>query len=129
MQFVTLRAQGQSFSRISIQLNVSRQTLIAWNRQFQSKLRTPRALELKALQECLEPEEEMIRCSASLRAVEQEITSRAFEKFTMPQLHRLAVLLRERLTELSPVKERSNSRSSSVKFSPDSSRLVKAGQT
>src|SRR6185295_18677348 len=103
-EFIKLRAGGWSYSRISTQLKVSRQTLLSWNRQFQSKLRSPRAIELEALQASLLPEEEMIRCSMSLRAVEQELASRAFRQFTTPQLHRFAALLRDRLNELNPVK-------------------------
>ena len=108
-EFIKLRAGGWSYSRISTQLKVSRQTLLSWNRQFQSKRRSPRAIELEALQASLLPEEEMIRSSMSLRAVEQELASRAFRQFTTPQLHRLAALLRDRLNDLNPVKEQSNS--------------------
>jgi transposase-like protein len=127
-EFVKLRAGGWSYSRISTQLKVSRQTLLSWNRQFQSKLRSPRTIELEALQASLVPEEEMIRSSMNLRAVEQELASRAFRQFTTPQLHRFAALLSERLSELNPVKEQSNSgqvRSNSAPFCIGKSRLVK----
>src|SRR5438034_2479281 len=107
-QFIKLRAQGWSYSRISAQLRVSKPTLVAWNRECQSQLQSPRALELKALQESLLPEEEMIRCSVNLRAIEQEIVSRAFRQISTDQLHRLAALLRDRLGELHPVKERTS---------------------
>ncbi len=108
--FVKLRAQGWSFSRISAQLRVSKPTLIAWNRQCQSRLQSPRAVELKALQESLLPEEEFLRSTLFLRAIEQELAARALRDIPTAQLHRYAALLRDRLNELHPVKERSNDR-------------------
>ena len=50
----------------------------------------------------------MIRCSIQLRAIEQEIVSRAFRQISTDQLHRFASLLRDRLGELQPVKERTS---------------------
>ena len=117
-EFVKLRAQGWSFARISSQLRVSKPTLLAWNRQHLSQHHSPRAQELKALQEILVPEEELLRCIPQIRVVEQELASRTLQKVPTDQLHRLAALLRDRLTELSPVKERTSPRSNSVKPCP-----------
>src|SRR2546422_1007441 len=104
-EFVKLRAQGWSFARISSQLRVSKPTLLAWNRQHLSQHHSPRAQELKALQESLVPEEELFRCITHLRAVEQELASRTFQQVPTDQLHRFAALLHERITEISAVKE------------------------
>jgi intein-encoded DNA endonuclease-like protein len=105
-KFIKLRAQGLSYSRISSQLRVSKPTLIAWNHECQAQFQSPRVLELKALQESLLPEDELIRCSFNLRAIEHELASRAFREIPTDQLHRLAALLRDRIAELQPVKKR-----------------------
>src|SRR5580765_5271648 len=99
-QFIKLRAQGLSYARIASRLHVSKPTLIAWNRECRSRLSSPRALELKVLQESLLPEDELIRCSLNLRAIEQELVSRAFREISTDQLHHMANLFRERLGEL-----------------------------
>jgi transposase len=125
-QFIKLRAEGLSFTCIASRLRVSKPTLLAWNRECRSRLHSPRALELKVLQESLLPEDEMIRCSFNLRAIEQELASRAFREISTKQLRHMATLLHERLSELAAGKETDKFRSSSVKFSPDSYRLVKA---
>jgi hypothetical protein len=125
-QFIKLRAEGLSFTRIASRLRVSKPTLIAWNRECRSRFQSPRALELKVLQESLMPEDELIRCSFNLRAVEQELASRAFREISTNQLHHMATLLRERLSELHAGKETDKFRSSPVKFSRNSYRLVKA---
>jgi len=116
-QFIKLRAQGWSFARISAQLRVSKPTLLAWNRELQSQLRSPRALELQALQEALLPQEEEIRCLAFLRVIEQELASRNLRHMSTDELCRFACLLRDRISELEAVKERSNQRSNAVKVS------------
>src|SRR5256885_9368139 len=100
IHFIKLRAQGLSYSRIATQLRVSKPTLIAWNRECQSRLQSPRALELKLLQDSLLPQDELIRCTFNLRAVEQELASRAFREIPTGQLKHMAALLRDRLTEL-----------------------------
>ena len=123
-EFVKLRAQGWSFARISSQLRVSKPTLLAWNRQHLSQVRSPRALELKVLQEIPVPEEELLRCHTHLRAIEQELASRTLQKVPTDQLHRLASLLRDHITELSPVKEWTTQRSNSVNPSPGQSNLI-----
>jgi transposase-like protein len=127
-QFIKLRAQGLSYARIASRLRVSKPTLIAWNRECQSRFQSPRALELKVLQESLLPEDEMIRCSLNLRAIEQELVSRAFREISTDQLHRMANILRERLSELHAGQQTDKFRSNSVKFSSISTSLVKPGQ-
>src|SRR2546422_7527828 len=117
-EFVKLRAQGWSFARISSQLRVSKPTLLAWNRQHLSQHHSPRAQELKALQEILVPEEELLRCITQLRAIEQELASRTLQKVPTHQLHHYAALLRDRITEINPVKQCASQRSNSVKPCP-----------
>lgn len=50
-QFIDLRAKNWSFDRIAKQLEVSKQTLINWSREYQLEISNLRALELDALQE------------------------------------------------------------------------------
>ena len=113
-EFVKLRAQGWSFARISFHLHVSKPTLLAWNRQHLSQLQSPGALELKAIQEILLPEAELLRCITQIRVIEQELASRTLQKVPTDQLHRFATLLHGRITELSPVKEWTTQRSNSA---------------
>ena len=116
-EFLKLRAQGLSFDRISSRLHVSKPTLLAWNRQQLSRCRGPRALELKAIEESL-PAQELLRCTMSLRAVEQELASRGFREIPTDQLQRYATVLRERIQELCAVKKPVKDQSNSVKLQP-----------
>jgi hypothetical protein len=50
-QFLELRAKGWSLARIAERLKVAQRTLVDWNRQEHEQIRTPRAIELEALQE------------------------------------------------------------------------------
>lgn len=114
-QFAKLRAQGLSLARIAVELHVAKTTLVAWNRELQSELRSPRAVELRALQERLLPEEEVLRCTMFLRAVEQELASRPLRELSTGELQRFAALLRERLNELQAGQKRSSNGSATVK--------------
>ncbi len=116
-EFLKLRAQGLSFDRISSRLHVSKPTLLAWNRQQLSRCRSPRALELKAIEEIL-PEQELLRCTTNLRAVEQELASRGFREIPTDQLQRYASVLRARIQELCAVKKQSTEQLSPVNSQP-----------
>lgn len=48
-QFIELRANGHSFDTIAEKLNVSKQTLLRWARDFDSEIRSLRAVQLAAL--------------------------------------------------------------------------------
>ena len=105
-QFLKLRAEGCSFSRIASRLHVSKPTLLAWNRQQLSQCRSPRALELQLLQASL-PDQELLRCITNLKAVEQELASRALRELSHEQLKHFAAVLHDRIRELYAVKEQS----------------------
>ncbi len=79
--------------------------------------RSPRALELKAIEEIL-PEQELLRCTTNLRAVEQELSSRGLREIPTDQLQRYATVLRERIQELCAVKKQVKDQSNSVKSQP-----------
>src|SRR5438477_10787605 len=95
-QFLKLRAEGCSFSRIASRLHVSKPTLLAWNRQQLGQCHSPRALELKALEESL-PRPELLRCINNLRSVEQALASRGLREIPTAQLLRFAIALRARI--------------------------------
>ena len=116
-EFLKLRAQGLSFDRISSRLHVSKPTLLAWNRQQLARCRTPHALELKAIEESL-PDQELLRCTTNLRAVEQELASRGLREISTDQLQRCATALRARIQELCSVNKQVKDQSNSVKSQP-----------
>jgi len=105
-EFLKLRAQGLSFAAISSRLKVSKPTLLAWNRRHLSERNSPRAIELKKIEESL-PDQELLRCVSNLRAVEQELASRALREIPTEQLRQFAIVLQERIQELCAVKEQS----------------------
>src|SRR5207237_748979 len=101
-EFLKLRAQGLSFDKIAARLHVSKPTLLAWNRQQLGQCHSPRALELKAIEESL-PRPELLRCINNLRSVEQELASRGLREIPTEQLQRFAIALRARIQELCAV--------------------------
>ena len=98
-QFVTLRAQGRSFTRIATELNVARRTLVDWSRKFQFEIQNQRAIELEALREkFLAPREERLQhLGAQLAAVEAELKQRSIAELSTPRLFVLADSLRRQL--------------------------------
>ena len=50
-RFIILRTQGWSCNRITVELSISKPTLIKWSRQFQFEIRNLRATETEALAE------------------------------------------------------------------------------
>ena len=50
-RFIELRAQGWSFTRIAAELDVHKNTLLAWSRKHQHRIQNLRALETEALSE------------------------------------------------------------------------------
>ena len=105
-QFVQLRARGWSLAKIAAQLHVSQRTLVDWNRQLQSEIRTLALLQLEALHEkhLGSLEEHFARWSLFLHRVESELFSRYrdLDILTTPVLARLASLAFARLQHLKP---------------------------
>ena len=50
-KFIELRAQGWSLNHIATELDVSKRTLVDWNREFAKDVQSLRALELELLKE------------------------------------------------------------------------------
>ena len=77
-RFIELRVQGLSFARIAQELNVSRNTLIAWSQKHQHTLANLAAIEREnRLQEHLSSSEDRMRkLGEQLRAAETELAKR-----------------------------------------------------
>jgi hypothetical protein len=106
-RFIHLRCQGWSLSRIMVELNVSRPTLINWSRKFQFEIQNFRAVELESLREkwLASVAERVNVMGEQLRKVEAEIAKRDFSSLSTAQLHALAESLRRRIErETGPMK-------------------------
>lgn len=91
-KFVELRARGWSFDRIAKELQVSKQTLMNWSREFSLEIRNRRAIEHEALLEQYElTREGRIEFLGNLvKKLREELASRS-----------LATVSTERLVDLS----------------------------
>ena len=95
-RFIELRAQGWSFSRIAAELNVHKNTLLAWSRKHQHRIHNLRALETEALAEkfklsrqtCLET------LAEDVRRIRDELSRRDLKDIPTARLITLAALLR-----------------------------------
>ena len=101
-QFIELRAQGLSLSRIADQLHVSKRTLVGWNREHHADIDSLRALELEALHEKLlaSHEQELTRLAAYQCKIDEELAKRPLEKLTTDKLFRLSLLFRREIRDL-----------------------------
>ncbi len=95
-RFIELRAQNWSFSRIAAELNVHKNTLLAWSRKHQHRIHNLRALETEALAEkfklsrqtCLEA------LADDIRRIREELARRDLKDIPTARLVTLAALLR-----------------------------------
>jgi transposase len=51
VHFIELRAAGQSYNKISEQLNVSKPTLIKWSKEYRNEIENAKALEIETIRE------------------------------------------------------------------------------
>lgn len=51
LRFIDLRAQGMSYDKIARELEVSKQTLIKWSKECETKIANLKAIEMESLQE------------------------------------------------------------------------------
>jgi len=101
-RFIDLRAQGWSFNRISAELGVCRNTLIAWSRKHCREIQNLRELQLDAVAEscrinraaCLE------QLSEDARRIREELAKRDFNEIPTTRLLTMASLLRTEITRL-----------------------------
>jgi len=114
-KFIELRAQGYSYDNIAKELNVSKQTLINWSKEFQIEILNLRAISLEALQEkyFLTKEKKIEFMGELIRKLKAEADKRDLTKLTDRELFELILKFSERLDkELLPVsfkKERTES--------------------
>lgn len=95
-RFIELRAQGWTFARLAVELNVSKPTLIAWSRKHHHRIRNLRALENETLAEQCQVSRQ--RCVEDLgeatRRLREEIARRDLSDVPTARLFVLAARLR-----------------------------------
>ena len=87
-KFIELRAQGWTYARLMVELNVSKPTLIAWSRKYQFEIQNLHAIELEALREkwLASTTDRVNALGEQLRRVESELARRDLAALTTPQL-------------------------------------------
>jgi hypothetical protein len=95
-RFIFLRSQGWSFNRITVELNISKPTLIKWSRQYQFEINNLRATETEALAERVfgQRHQRWEALARQLKKVEEEIEKRDHEEIPASRLHGIAAQLR-----------------------------------
>jgi hypothetical protein len=95
-RFIFLRAQGWSFNRITVELQISKPTLIKWSRQHQFEIANLRATETEALAERVfrQRHERWEVLARQLKKLEEEIEKRDLEEIPASRLHAIAAALR-----------------------------------
>jgi hypothetical protein len=95
-RFIFMRSQGWSFNRITVELNVSKPTLIKWSRQHQFEIANLRATETEALAERVfrQRHERWEALARQFKKIEEEIDKRDLDEIPAARLHSLAAALR-----------------------------------
>ena len=87
-RFIELRAQGWTYARLMVELNVTKPTLIAWSRKSQFEIQNLHAIELEALREkwLASTTDRVNALGEQLRRVETELARRELAALSTPQL-------------------------------------------
>jgi hypothetical protein len=95
-RFIFMRSQGWSFNRITLELKISKPTLIKWSRQHQFEIQNLRATETEGLAERIfgERHKRWEALAHQLKRLEEEIATRDLEEIPASRLHGLAARLR-----------------------------------
>jgi len=95
-RFIQMRAEGLSFNRIAMQLQISKPTLIKWSRQHQFEIANLRAMDTEALAERIfgQRHERWEVLGRQLKRLEDEIEKRDLEEIPASRLHATAAQLR-----------------------------------
>jgi transposase len=98
-EFIVLRSEGWSISRIAKHLDVSRPTLIKWNEQYHFAIRSLRAVELEALHQSIleKHEQELAHLAKQQSAIAKELSKRKLADVSTEILFRIDSLLREEI--------------------------------
>ena len=101
-QFIELRAQGWSLSRIATHIGVSKRSLIDWNRECHDEIQELQALETEALHERIlaSHEQELRRLTGHLTAIENELAQRSPKALNIRELFRMSALIRGQIHDL-----------------------------
>jgi len=87
-KFIQLRAQGWTYARLMVELNVTKPTLIAWSRKYQFEIQNLHAIELEALREkwLASTTDRVNALGEKLRRVQGELEKRDLSTLSTPQL-------------------------------------------
>src|SRR5438132_2164260 len=98
-QFITLRADGLSYDKISATLNVSKTTLLEWGRKFQFEIHNLKQIALETMQERygFSKERQLSAITAALTRADSEVERRDFSELTTLQVVSVQARLRAQL--------------------------------
>jgi len=101
-QFLNLRAQGWSFDRIADQLQVSKPTLLDWNRKHQSKLESMKADQERSVQENAQAshQEQLEYLTLFNHALRQELISRTLQSLSSEEIEALSSDIERQIDKL-----------------------------
>jgi len=101
-QFLNLRAQGWSFARIADQLQVSKPTLLDWNRKYQSKLDSMKADHERFVQQNAEAsqQQQLDRLILFNNALRQELISRTLQSLSVEEIEALSSDIERQIEKL-----------------------------
>ncbi len=87
-KFVELRARGWSFNRIAEELEVSKQTLINWSREFNLEIRNRRSIEYETLleQHAMTREKRIEMVGQLLKRMTEELAARSLTTMATERL-------------------------------------------
>ena len=97
-----LRSQGWSFNRISVELQISKPTLIKWSREHQTEIANLRTTETEALAERVfgQRHERWEVLARQLKKIQEEIDKRDLEEIPASRLHGIAAALRAEINSI-----------------------------
>ena len=101
-KFLELRARGWSLGHIATELDVSKRTLVDWNREYAKELESFRALEWELLKEkfIASREEELNNLHRLQKDIADELGNRRLKYIDTEDLFRLSVELREEIERM-----------------------------
>jgi len=93
MRYIELRAQGMSYDKIARELEVSKQTLINWSKEFAIEIANLKAIELESLQEryYLTKSKRIEFLGKKLAAVQDELENRDLKDIQTDKLFDLFI--------------------------------------
>jgi transposase len=98
-QFIQLRAKGKSFDKIAAEMNVSKPTLIEWQRQFRAEISNMQFIEYQSLIEQFQHSKKQVieRLCKEIERINQEIEKRDLSELTIKDLYSLKTAIEAKL--------------------------------